>query len=230
MTKSNERAGCYERHLFERVAFMSSLITVREVMVCEALWTLFLLAVGLLKQLLVQQLAFSEKGTLEGRQRFPRFRTVSQEAQTESGSEPGLQHSDNNKFHQPGTDRTLPRTGTNESTASYGLRTSAESPASGDAMQLIVRDPRSSSNLAIDRMSMNLEISTTELEGVGADESGEHFFDAREAHSDENPSESELMERKEEEDVQIRISGEHISFIHWMIVCPDSVLETWAQF
>lgn len=37
MTKSNERAGCYERHLFERVAFMSSLITVREVMVCEAL-------------------------------------------------------------------------------------------------------------------------------------------------------------------------------------------------
>ncbi|XP_074417496.1 rho guanine nucleotide exchange factor 12 isoform X3 [Larus michahellis] len=179
--------------------------------VSEGQWALDALRnLGLLKQLLVQQLGFSEKGTFEGRQRFPRFRTVSQEAQTESGSEPGLQHSDNNKLHQPGTDRTLPRTGTNESTASYGLRTSSESPASGDAMQLVMRDPRSSSNLAIDRMSMNLEISTAELEGVGADDSGEHFFDAREAHSDENPSESELMERKEEEDVQIRISGNYL--------------------
>ncbi|PKU37370.1 rho guanine nucleotide exchange factor 12 isoform x1 [Limosa lapponica baueri] len=179
--------------------------------VSEGQWALDALRnLGLLKQLLVQQLGFSEKGTLEGRQRFPRFRTVSQEAQTESGSEPGLQHSDSNKFHQPGTDRTLPRTGTNESTASYGLRTSAESPASGDAMQLTGRDPRSSSNSAIDRMSVNLEISTTELEGVGADDSGEHFFDAREAHSDENPSESELMERKEEDDVQIRISGNYL--------------------
>ncbi|XP_054079071.1 rho guanine nucleotide exchange factor 12 isoform X3 [Rissa tridactyla] len=179
--------------------------------VSEGQWALDALRnLGLLKQLLVQQLGFSEKGTFEGRQRFPRFRTVSQEAQTESGSEPGLQHSDNNKLHQPGTDRTLPRTGTNESTSSYGLRTSSESPASGDAMQLVMRDPRSSSNLAIDHMSMNLEISTAELEGVGADDSGEHFFDAREAHSDENPSESELMERKEEEDVQIRISGNYL--------------------
>uniref|UniRef100_A0A8V5HAJ4 Rho guanine nucleotide exchange factor 12 n=1 Tax=Melopsittacus undulatus TaxID=13146 RepID=A0A8V5HAJ4_MELUD len=178
--------------------------------VSEGQWALDALRnLGLLKQLLVQQLGFCEKGTLEDRQRFPRFRTVSQEAQTESGNEPGLQHPENNKFHRPGTDRELPRTGTNESTASYGLRTSAESPASGDAMQLIERDPSSSSNLALDRMSMNLEVSAAELEGVGADDSGEHFFDAREAHSDENPSESELMERKEEEDVQIRISGEH---------------------
>ncbi|NXJ90000.1 ARHGC factor, partial [Corythaixoides concolor] len=178
--------------------------------VSEGQWALDALRnLGLLKQL-VQQLGFSEKGTLEDRQRFPRFRTVSQEAQTESGSEPGLQHSDNNQFHQPGTDRTLVRTGTTEYTGSYGLRTSAESPASGNALQLIARDPRPSSNLAIDSMSVNLEISTTELEGVGADESGEHFFDAREAHSDENPSESELMERKEEEDVQIRISGNYL--------------------
>ncbi|NXO48852.1 ARHGC factor, partial [Aramus guarauna] len=179
--------------------------------VSEGQWALDALRnLGLLKQLLVQQLGFSEKGTLEDWQRFPRFRTVSQEAQTESGSEPGLQHSDNNKFHQPGIDRTLPRTGMNESTASYGLRTSTESPVPGDVMQLTARDPRSSSNLAIDRMSMNLEVSTTELEGMSADESGEHFFDAREAHSDENPSESELMERKEEEDVQIRISGNYL--------------------
>ncbi|XP_042738160.1 rho guanine nucleotide exchange factor 12 isoform X1 [Lagopus leucura] len=164
----------------------------------------------LLKKLLVQQLGFAEKGTLEDRQRFPRFRTVSQEAQTEGGSELGLQHSDHNKFHQPGADPTLPRSGTNEPTANYGLRTSAESPAPGDAMQLGARDPGPSSNLAMDRMGVNLEVSATELEGLGADESGEHFFDAREAHSDENPSESELMERKDEEDVQIRISGNYL--------------------
>uniref|UniRef100_A0A8C3PWK5 Rho guanine nucleotide exchange factor 12 n=1 Tax=Chrysolophus pictus TaxID=9089 RepID=A0A8C3PWK5_CHRPC len=164
----------------------------------------------LLKKLLVQQLGFAEKGTLEDRQRFPRFRTVSQEAQTESGSELGLQHSNHNKFHQPGADPTLPRSGTNEPTANYDLRTSAESPTPGDAMQLGARDPRPSSNLAMDRMGVSLEVSATELEGVGADESGEHFFDAREAHSDENPSESELMERKDEEDVQIRISGNYL--------------------
>ncbi|XP_008937150.1 PREDICTED: rho guanine nucleotide exchange factor 12 [Merops nubicus] len=177
----------------------------------EGQWALDALRnLGLLKQLLVQQLGFSEKGTLGDRQRFPRFRTVSREAQTESGHEPGLQHSDSNKLHQPGTDRTLPRTSTNEPTASYGLRTSAESPASEDAMQLMERDPRSRSHLAMDSVGVNLEVSATELEGVGADESGEHFFDAREAHSDENPSESELMERKEEEDVQIRISGNYL--------------------
>ncbi|NXU70232.1 ARHGC factor, partial [Oreotrochilus melanogaster] len=177
----------------------------------EGQWALDALRnLGLLKQLLVQQLGFSEKGTLGDRQRFPRFRTLSQEAQTEREGEPGLQHSDSNKFHQPGADGMLPRTGTTESPAGYGLRTSAEPPASGDAMQLGGRDPRSNSGLAIDHMSMNLEISTPELEGGGADESGEHFFDAREAHSDENPSEGELMERKEEEDVQIRISGNYL--------------------
>ncbi|NXG54135.1 ARHGC factor, partial [Hemiprocne comata] len=175
----------------------------------EGQWALDALRnLGLLKQLLVQQLGFAEKGTLGDWQRFPRFRTVSQEAQTESESEPGLQHSDRNKLHQPGADRTLPRTGTQESTAGYGLRTSTESPAPGDAMQLAGRDPRSSSSLAIDQM--NLEVSAPELEGVSADDSGEHFFDAREAHSDENPSEGELMERKEEEDVQIRISGNYL--------------------
>ncbi|KFO82751.1 Rho guanine nucleotide exchange factor 12, partial [Cuculus canorus] len=54
--------------------------------VSEGQWALDALRnLGLLKQLLVQQLGFSEKGTLEERQRFPRFRTISQEAQTESG-------------------------------------------------------------------------------------------------------------------------------------------------
>ncbi|KFQ66470.1 Rho guanine nucleotide exchange factor 12, partial [Pelecanus crispus] len=54
--------------------------------VSEGQWALDALRnLGLLKQLLVQQLGFSEKGTLEDWQRFPRFRTISQEAQTGSG-------------------------------------------------------------------------------------------------------------------------------------------------
>lgn len=36
-TKSSERAGCSEINLFERVAFLSDLIIVRKVMVCEDL-------------------------------------------------------------------------------------------------------------------------------------------------------------------------------------------------
>ncbi|KFV68057.1 Rho guanine nucleotide exchange factor 12, partial [Dryobates pubescens] len=54
--------------------------------VAEGQWALDALRnLGLLKQLLVQQFGFAEKGTHEDWQRFPRFRTVSQEAQTESG-------------------------------------------------------------------------------------------------------------------------------------------------
>lgn len=172
-----------------------------------------LFSVGLLKQLLVQQLGFAEKGPPGDRQRFPRFRTVSQEAQTESGSE-----------FQNSADRTLPRAGIGESTATYAIRTSAEA-AAGDSVPLGAREPGSSGSLAMDRMSVPLGLAA-ELEAVGADESGEHFFDAREAHSDENPSESELMERKEEEDVQIRISGGRIALIPCVIVCPDPILET----
>ncbi|NWY14924.1 ARHGC factor, partial [Aphelocoma coerulescens] len=158
---------------------------------------------GLLRQLLVQQLGLAEKGTLEDRQRLPRFRTVSQEAQTESGND--LQPSDS-RFQHPGADRALPRT--REPAAGHGPRTAAECPASGDAMQLVGTEPGARGSLPMD--SMNLEGSGSELEGLGAEESGEHFFDAREAHSDENPAESELLDRKEDEEVQIRISGNYL--------------------
>ncbi|NWU41357.1 ARHGC factor, partial [Hylia prasina] len=141
---------------------------------------------GLLKQLLVQQLGLAEKGTLEDRQRLPRFRTVSQEAQTESGSE--LQPPESSQ-QQPGEDRGLGRAG-------HGPGASGDAGARG----------------ALPTDSMNLEGSSSELlEGLGADESGERFFDAREAHGDENPAESELLDRKEEEEeVQIRISGNYL--------------------
>ncbi|NWZ33735.1 ARHGC factor, partial [Brachypodius atriceps] len=155
---------------------------------------------GLLRQLLVQQLGLADKGTLEDRQRPPRFRTVSQEAQTESGNE--LQPCDSKL---PGEDRSPGRTG--EPTAGHGPRTAAECPASGDAR--LGTEPGG----ALPMDSMNLEGSSSELEGLGAEEGGEHFFDAREAHSDENPGEgeSELLDRKEEEEeVQIRISGNYL--------------------
>ncbi|XP_059575648.1 rho guanine nucleotide exchange factor 12 isoform X1 [Alligator mississippiensis] len=179
--------------------------------VSEERWALDALrSLGLLKQLLVQQLGLSEKRTLEDWQHFPRFRTASQGAWAESGNQGGLQHSDNNKMHQPGVDRMPVRPGTSEPAACYGIRTSAEFPASQDAVQLVSRDARSGNNVVMDLVSMNVETPLTELEGVGPDDNGEHFFDAREAHSDDNPSEGEVTERKEDEEVQLRISGNYL--------------------
>ncbi|XP_063274058.1 rho guanine nucleotide exchange factor 12 isoform X2 [Prinia subflava] len=156
---------------------------------------------GLLRQLLVQQLGLAEKGPLEERQRPPRLRTVSQEAQAESRKElqpPG------SALQPPGERGSLGRTG-----EGHGPRTAAPCPAPGDAPG----DTRAT--LPTD--SMNLEGSSEGLEGLGAEESGEHFFDAREAHSDENPGEGELLgtkdeeeEEEEEEEVQIRISGNYL--------------------
>uniref|UniRef100_A0A8C3P6B5 Rho guanine nucleotide exchange factor 12 n=1 Tax=Chrysemys picta bellii TaxID=8478 RepID=A0A8C3P6B5_CHRPI len=178
--------------------------------ISEERWALDALRnLGLLKQLLVQQLGMAEKGTLEDWRCFPRYRTVSRGGQAESGIQRGLQHSDD-KMQQPGTDQMPPGTGTSESAACYGLRTSTEFPASQDAVQLGSRDARFSNNLVMDHVNMNLETPTPELEGVGADDSGEHFFDARDAHSDENPLEGEVMERKEDEEVHLRISGNYL--------------------
>nr|XP_048683630.1 rho guanine nucleotide exchange factor 12 isoform X3 [Caretta caretta] len=174
--------------------------------ISEERWALDALRnLGLLKQLLVQQLGMPEKGTLEDWQCFPRYRAISRGAQAESGIQHGLRHS-GDKMQQSGTDQRPPGTGTSESAACYGLWTSTEFPAPLDAVQLGSRDTRSSNNLVMDHVSMNLETPTPELEGVGADDSGEHFFDAREAHSDESPLEGEVMERKEDEEVHLRIS------------------------
>ncbi|NWS84209.1 ARHGC factor, partial [Toxostoma redivivum] len=155
---------------------------------------------GLLRQLLVQQLGLADTGTLEDRQRSPSFRNVSQEGQTERGKE--LQPCDS----KPGDSRSLGRTG--EPAAGHGPRTAAECPAPGDALQLLGTEPAARATVPMD--SMNLEGSSSELEGLGAEESGEHFFDAREAHSDENAGESELLHGKEDEEVQIRISGNYL--------------------
>ncbi|XP_064587957.1 rho guanine nucleotide exchange factor 12 isoform X2 [Zonotrichia leucophrys gambelii] len=166
---------------------------------------------GLLKQLLVQQLGLAEKGTLEDRQRLPRFRSASQ---TESGPEQQQTANAERESQQAAEDRALGRTGEEER---HSARTAAQGPASGDALQLLGTEPPARAALPMD--STELEGSSSELEGLGADESGEHFFDAREAHGDENPGEGgELLDRKEEEEdeeeeeeeVQIRISGNYL--------------------
>uniref|UniRef100_A0A8C5TRU2 Rho guanine nucleotide exchange factor 12 n=1 Tax=Malurus cyaneus samueli TaxID=2593467 RepID=A0A8C5TRU2_9PASS len=150
---------------------------------------------GLLRQLLVQQLGLAEKGTLEDRQRLPRLRNTSQETQSDSGTaEPS-----DTKSQPPGAAGALGRTAAG--TGGHSPRTAAQCPAPGDGSE-----PTAGGALPMD--STILEGSGSELEGLGADESGERFFDAREAHSDENPTESELPDGKEDEEVQIRISGE----------------------
>ncbi|NXQ30306.1 ARHGC factor, partial [Alaudala cheleensis] len=162
---------------------------------------------GLLRQLLVQQLGLAEEGTPEDRQRLPSFRSVSRHGQAESGSElqppESKPHPPESKL-QPAEDGSLGRTGEAAAGAGHGPRT--ECPAPGHAP--------GSSQPALPMDSTNLEGSGSELEGLGAEEGGEHFFDAREAHGDENPGESgELLGRKEEEEeeeVQIRISGNYL--------------------
>uniref|UniRef100_A0A8C5TXP6 Rho guanine nucleotide exchange factor 12 n=1 Tax=Malurus cyaneus samueli TaxID=2593467 RepID=A0A8C5TXP6_9PASS len=152
---------------------------------------------GLLRQLLVQQLGLAEKGTLEDRQRLPRLRNTSQETQSDSGTaEPS-----DTKSQPPGAAGALGRTAAG--TGGHSPRTAAQCPAPGDGSE-----PTAGGALPMD--STILEGSGSELEGLGADESGERFFDAREAHSDENPTESELPDGKEDEEVQIRISGNYL--------------------
>ncbi|XP_074071383.1 rho guanine nucleotide exchange factor 12 isoform X3 [Macrotis lagotis] len=178
--------------------------------VSEERWALDALRnLSLLKELLVQQLGLTEKWSHEDWQHFPSFRTASQGVQVES---PGaiqnvLDHSENNKTSQSGEEGQKPlQTGSGEIAACYSPRTSVESPVPQDYMELASQDTRSNNVLVMDHMITTPEPSSIELEG-GPDDSGEHFFDAREAHSDDNPSESDGTERKEEGALQLRISG-----------------------
>ncbi|XP_054854554.1 rho guanine nucleotide exchange factor 12 isoform X2 [Eublepharis macularius] len=170
--------------------------------ISEERWALDALRnLGLLKQLLMQQLGLSEKEPLEDRQRFPRHRTGSQGAQVEDGVQRGSRHS-YSKTSPSGASRTPSGVGTGSCGPCYGHRTSGEFVQLGDSP--------SSSSQPRDPLSTNPDTPVMALEGVGAEEGGEHFFDAREAHSDENQSEGEGAERKEEEEVQLRISGNYL--------------------
>uniref|UniRef100_A0A2K6EFT3 Rho guanine nucleotide exchange factor 12 n=1 Tax=Propithecus coquereli TaxID=379532 RepID=A0A2K6EFT3_PROCO len=174
--------------------------------VSEERWALDALRnLGLLKQLLVQQLGLTEKNTQEDWQHFPRYRTASQGVQADSG----IQNSDNIKAYHPGEGQTPCRTGTGDIEACYSPRTSTESSAPRDSVVLASQDSQASNILVMDHMIMTPEMPTAEPEG-GLDESGEHFFDAREAHSDDNPSEGDGAVKKEEKDVNLRISGNYL--------------------
>ncbi|XP_037361358.1 rho guanine nucleotide exchange factor 12 isoform X2 [Talpa occidentalis] len=171
--------------------------------VSEERWALDALRnLGLLKQLLVQQLGLTEKSAQEDWPHFPRHRTASPEGQADSQT----QNSENIKAYHPGEGQMPFRTGTGDISACYSPRTSTESSAPRDSVALAFQDSQASNTLVMDHMLMTPEMPPTEPEG-GLDESGEHFFDAREAHSDDNPSEVDGTVKKEEKDVNLRISG-----------------------
>ncbi|XP_053452091.1 rho guanine nucleotide exchange factor 12 isoform X1 [Nycticebus coucang] len=174
--------------------------------VSEERWALDALRnLGLLKQLLIQQLGLTEKSTQEDWQHFPSYRTASHGVQADSG----LQISENPKVYHPGEEQIPFRTGTGDIATYDSPRTSTESSAPRDSVVLASQDSQASNILVMDHMIMTPELPTTEPEG-GPDESGEHFFDAREAHSDDNPSEGDGAVKKEEKDVNLRISGNYL--------------------
>uniref|UniRef100_A0A2K6C7U1 Rho guanine nucleotide exchange factor 12 n=1 Tax=Macaca nemestrina TaxID=9545 RepID=A0A2K6C7U1_MACNE len=174
--------------------------------VSEERWALDALRnLGLLKQLLVQQLGLTEKSAQEDWQHFPRYRTASQGPQTDSV----IQNAENIKACHSGEGHMPFRTGTGDIATCYSPRTSTESSAPRDSVGLAPQDSQASNILVMDHMIMTPEMPTMEPEG-GLDDSGEHFFDAREAHSDENPSEGDGAVNKEEKDVNLRISGNYL--------------------
>ncbi|XP_066895250.1 rho guanine nucleotide exchange factor 12 isoform X4 [Kogia breviceps] len=171
--------------------------------VSEERWALDALRnLGLLKQLLVQQLGLTEKSTQEDWPHFPRCRTASLGVQADSGT----QNPENIKAYHPCEGQMPFRTGTGDISTCYSPRTSTESSAPRDSVVLAFQDSQASNILVMDHMIMTPEMPPAEPEG-GLDESGEHFFDAREAHSDDNPSEGDGAVKKEEKDVNLRISG-----------------------
>ncbi|XP_049713545.1 rho guanine nucleotide exchange factor 12 isoform X1 [Elephas maximus indicus] len=173
--------------------------------VSEERWALDALRnLGLLKQLLVHQLGLTERSTQEDWHHFPRSRTASQGVQAESG----IQNSENIKAYHPGEGQMPFRTGTGNISAYCSPRTSTESSAPRDSVVLASHDSQAGNIVVMDHMNMTPEMPSPEPEG-GLDESGEHFFDAREAHSDDNPSEGDGAIKKEEKDVHSRISGNY---------------------
>uniref|UniRef100_H9G7D5 Rho guanine nucleotide exchange factor 12 n=1 Tax=Anolis carolinensis TaxID=28377 RepID=H9G7D5_ANOCA len=168
--------------------------------ISEDRWALDALRnLGLLKKLLMQQLGMTEQESPEDRQRFSRHRAVSQGVQVEKSVLRGQQHSEKDRASLPGVSRMPSGMGTSSFEPCSGHRTSGEFVQVGDTT------PNSSQ--LTDPLSTNPETPIAELEGVTAEDGGEHFFDAREAHSDENHSEGEVTERKDVEEVQLRISG-----------------------
>ncbi|XP_027627784.1 rho guanine nucleotide exchange factor 12 [Tupaia chinensis] len=157
--------------------------------ISEERWALDALRnLGLLKQLLAQQLGVTEKHAQEDWRHFPRCRTASRGAQADSG----IRNTEGIRAHHHAEGQPPFRTGTGDSAPRYSPRTSTESSAPRDSVVLASPESQASSILVMDHMIPTPEMPAAEPEG-GLDESGEHFFDAREAHSDDNPSEGNYL-------------------------------------
>ncbi|XP_035884266.1 rho guanine nucleotide exchange factor 12 isoform X2 [Phyllostomus discolor] len=174
--------------------------------VSEGQWALDALRnLGLLKQLLVQKLSLTEKSTQEDWPHFSTYRTASPGVQRDSGT----QNFEIIKAYHPG-ERQMPfRTGTGDISACYSLRASTESYVPRDSVLLAFQDSQASNILVMDHMIMTPEIPPAEPEG-GLDESEEHFFDAHEVHSDDNPLEGDGAIKMEEKDANLHISGNYL--------------------
>ncbi|KAK2505986.1 hypothetical protein MC885_004086, partial [Smutsia gigantea] len=128
-------------------------------------------------QLLAQHLGLAEKSTQGDWPYSPRYRTASPGMQADSGT----QNSANIKACHPGEGQMPFRTGTGDISTCYSPRTSTESSAPRDSVGSAFQESQASNSLVTDHMVMTPEMPPAEPEG-GLDESGEHFFDAREAH------------------------------------------------
>ncbi|KAK9395014.1 rho guanine nucleotide exchange factor 12 [Crotalus adamanteus] len=160
---------------------------------------------GLLKKLLMQQLGMTEQESVEDWQHLSDHRRGLPGALEENIVKRGLQYSDNDDNTLSGPRRTPMGTKTNVFELSCDKWPSNELVSPGD--------PVLNSRQLTDPLRTNPEPPTKELEGgtSAAEDGGEHFFDAQEAHSDENPSEGEVVDgRKEVEEVQLRISGNYL--------------------
>lgn len=159
------------------------------------------LAVGLLKQLLAQKLSLAEKSTQEDWPHFSRCRTAF----------PGMQADIETQNFEimkayPGQRQRPLRAGAGGLSTCSSPRASADSPAPRDPVVPAFQEGQAGSVAVTGRTPVPLEAPPAEPEG-GLDESGEHFFDAHEVHSDDNPSEGEEAVKQEEKDVNVHISG-----------------------
>nr|XP_033773720.1 rho guanine nucleotide exchange factor 12 isoform X2 [Geotrypetes seraphini] len=149
-----------------------------------------------LRHLLVQHLGLPEGGARKDWQLLPACRTLFHRPYIDSA----LKHLNNSVQNQQETDRIPPTT--KEPAASFGVQTLSE------GMKLQTGGPKRSS-CSKDPPTGSLETPTVDLDS-GAEEGGDQFFDARDAYSDDNPSESEGTDRKDEEVTLLRISGNYL--------------------
>ncbi|XP_015416124.1 PREDICTED: rho guanine nucleotide exchange factor 12 isoform X2 [Myotis davidii] len=179
---------------------------------------------GLLKQLLAQKLSLAERSTQEDWPHFSRSRTAF----------PGMQaDSETQNFEimkaYPGQRQMPLRAGAGGLSTCSSPRASADSPAPRDPVVPAFQEGQAGSVAVTGRTPVPLEAPPAEPEG-GLDESGEHFFDAHEVHSDDNPSEGEGAVKQEEKDVNVHISGNYLILEGYEAVQESSTDEEGAAW